>query len=228
MNSTMHYRYRISIGSPKKACPFVCLLLPFVCFNYPSSYPLVGLNKPFIRNRGVTLVELIIVLTIAGVLAALAAPGIQRFVASNRLTAQVNDLLADISFARSDAIKRNTSAGICTSTSGTSCTASGNWANGWLVYYVCPTGDPSGCTAGNNVVVKVHEALSGSNTLSAVQTDVSTSSSSSIDTTTFSKSGAFPSQAFTYTFTLCDPRRNQSRILGITVVGQTSVSSGTC
>lgn len=224
----MHYRYRISIGSRKNACPFVCLLLPFVCFNYPPRYPLVGLNKPLIRNRGVTLVELIIVLTISGVLAALAAPGMQRFVASNRLTAQVNDLLADISVARSDAIKRNTNAGICASTSGTSCTVSGNWANGWLVYYICPTGDPSGCTAGNNVVVKVHEALSGSNTLSAAQTDVSTSSSSSIDTMTFSKSGAFSSQAFKYTFTLCDPRRNQSRILGITVVGQTSVSSGTC
>ena len=228
MNSAMHYRYRISLDLQKNACPFVCRLLPFVCFNYPPDYPLVGFNKPFIRNRGVTLVELIIVLTIAGVLAALAAPGMQKFVASNRLTAQVNDLLADISLARSDAIKRNTSAGICASTSGTSCTASGNWANGWLVYYVCPTGDPSGCTAGNNVVVKVHEALSGSNTLSAAQTDVSTSSSSSIDTMTFSKSGAFSSQAFTYTFTLCDPRRNQSRILGITVVGQTSVSSGTC
>ena len=224
----MHYRYRISVGSSRMVCPFVCRLLPFVCFNYPPDYPLVGFNKPFIRNRGVTLVELIIVLTIAGVLTALAVPGMQKFVASNRLTAQVNDLLADISAARSESIKRNTNAGVCASTSGTSCTASGNWANGWLVYYVCLTGDPSGCTAGNNVVVKVHEALSGSNTLSATQTDVSTSSSSSIDTMTFSKSGAFSSQAFTYTFTLCDPRRKQSRILGITVVGQTSVSSGIC
>jgi len=218
MNSTMHYRYRISIGPPKKACPFVCLLLPFVCFNYPSSYPLVGLNKPFIRNRGVTLVELIIVLTIAGVLAALAAPGIQRFVASNRLTAQVNDLLADISFARSDAIKRNTSAGLCTSTSGTSCTASGNWANGWLVYYVCPTGDPSGCTAGNNVVVKVHESLSGSNTLTGPA-----------DALVYSKSGVLSSGAGQ--FTLTDPNITNTsgrRIVCVTPTGRPNLSQVNC
>jgi type IV fimbrial biogenesis protein FimT len=215
MNSTMHYRYRISIGSPKKACPFVCLLLPFVCFNYPPSHPLVCLNKPFIRNRGVTLVELIIVLTIAGVLAALAAPGMQRFVASNRLTAQVNDLLADISLARSDAIKRNTSAGVCTSTSGTSCAASGNWANGWLVYYVCPTGDPSGCTAGNNVVVKVHEALSGSNTLTGPA-----------DALVYSKSGVLSSGAGQ--FTLTDPYTSGRRIVCVTPTGRPNLSQVNC
>ena len=224
----MHNRY-LKLGStPQNGTPFICQFEPFVGLNYPVIKPFICLKTPLVSNRGVTLIELIIVLTIAGVLVALAAPSMQKFVASNRLTAQVNDLLADISLSRSEAIKRNVSAGVCTSASGTSCTASGNWANGWLVYYVCPTGDPSGCTAGNNVVVKVHEALSGSNSLAATRTDVSTSTSSSIDTMTFGKSGAFSSQAFTYRFTLCDPSRNQSRVVDITVVGQTSVSSGTC
>jgi len=214
--------------SIQSGIPFICLNIPFVCLKKPVIYPFVSKNIPFVRNRGLTLVELIIVLTIAGILAALAAPGMQRFVSSNRLTAQVNDLLADISLARSEAIKRNVSAGVCESTSGTACTTSGNWSTGWLVYYVCPAGDPSGCAEGNNVVVKVHEALTGDNTLSATRTDVSTSASSSVNAMTFGKSGAFSSQAFTYQFTVCDPGRNQSRVIDVTVVGQTSISSGTC
>jgi len=223
----MNYRTtKIRIVS-ERVCPFVCQLIPLIGINEPIIIPFVGKKIPSVYNKGITLVELIIVLTIAGVLAALAAPGMQRFVASNRLTTQVNDLLADISTARSEAIKRNTITGICTSTSGTSCTAGGNWANGWFVYYVCPATDTT-CAVGALVTVKMHEALTGNNTLSATQTDVSSGTTSSVDTVAYSKSGAFSSQAFTYTFTLCDPGQKQSRIVGITVVGQTSVSSGTC
>lgn len=224
----MHSKIHKPGRAIQKVHPFVCLNMPFVCSKKSVIYPFVSRNIPFVRNHGLTLVELIIVLTIAGILAALAGPGMQRFVSSNRLTAQVNDLLADISLARSEAIKRNVSAGVCESTSGTACTTSGNWSTGWLVYYVCPTGDPSGCTAGNNIVVKVHEALSGDNTLTATRTDVSTSTTSSVNEMAFGKSGAFSSQAFTYKFTVCDPGRNQTRIIDVTVVGQTSISSGTC
>lgn len=201
--------------------------MPFVGYDIPLVIPLVCKKIPSVYNKGFTLVELIIVLTIAGVLATLAAPSIQKFVANSRLTTQVNDLLADISTTRSVAIKRNTDAGICASTTGTSCTVSGNWANGWLVYYVCPATD-STCAAGTKVTVKTHEALTGGNTLAATRTDVSSSVISSVDTVTYSKNGAFSSQSYTYKFTLCDSKQHQTRVTDITVVGQTSVSSGTC
>jgi type IV fimbrial biogenesis protein FimT len=205
--------------SSKNINPFVCLFRPSVCYKNTPVYPLIGYKIPFVCNRGFSLIEVIVVLTIAAILLTIAGPALQKFVASNRLTAQVNDLMADINLARSEAIKRNTASGLCASTSGTSCTTGGNWANGWLVYYN---------NSGTNVVLKVHESLTGNNSLSAIQTDVSSSTTASVDTVAYGKSGAFASQAFTYQFTVCDPKRGQSRIIDISVLGQTSVSSSTC
>lgn len=202
-------------STPQNGSPFICRLIPFVCKKKSVTQPFVSLNRPFVRNSGLTLVELITVLTIAGVLAALAAPGMQRIVASNRLTAQVNDLLADINLTRSEAIKRNATTGICvTASGGTTCAAGGNWANGWLTYFVCPTTDPS-CVAGSNVTVKMHEALSGSNTLTGPA-----------DAVIYAKSGVLSSVAGS--FTLCDPALGKRRVVTLAATGRPTLSEGTC
>lgn len=214
----MYYRNLNSESTPKDGSPFVCLLLPFVCSKDPVILPLVGRNIPFVCNKGFSLVELIVALTIAGVLMAIAAPALQKFVSSNRLTGQVNDLMADINLARSEAIKRNVTTGVCvTAAGGSSCVTSGNWTNGWLVYYVCPTGDPSGCTAGNNVVLKVHEAMTGKNTLT---------SPGSVDQIVYSRNGLISSG--TGQFTLTDPTTSGQRIVCISATGHTNLSGVNC
>ena len=82
--------------------------LPLVCHKVPFVKPTVCLNIPSINiNRyeaGFTLVELIITLTIAGILVALAVPAMQTFVLDQRLTTQANDFIADLSLSRSEAI----------------------------------------------------------------------------------------------------------------------------
>lgn len=218
----MTHQLKKSFAFTKYMHPFVCHLAPLVCSRSAPALPNVGKNMPYVcfqQNNGFSVIEIIVVLTIASVLMALAAPGLQKLVASNRLTAQINDLLADISLARSEAIKRNTGAGLCTSASGAACVSGGNWANGWLVYYV---------DGGTNKVIKVHEALTGGNTLAATQTDTSTTTSTSVDTVSYSKSGAFANQTYTYRFTVCDPKLKETRMIDITVVGQTAITSGTC
>src|SRR3989304_10168811 len=136
----MYYRNLNSISSSRNGSPFVCLLLPFVCSKNPAILPLVVRNIPFVYNKGFSLVELIVALTIAGVLMAVAAPALQKFFSSNQLTSQVNDLMADINLARSEAIKRHVTTGVCvTAAGGASCVTSGNWANGWVCFFVWPT-----------------------------------------------------------------------------------------
>ena len=191
MNSAMHYRYRISVGSPKKACPFVCYLLPFVCFNYPPNHPLVGKKIPFVSNQGITLIELIIALTIAGILMAIATPSLRNFVESNRQTTQVNDLIADISFARSEAIKRNGAVVICKSAdpsaSPPTCdqTASNPWETGRLVF-VDTNNDNKFVASDNDSLLRVRDLFEGNNTLRPNSPSVSPNLSNYL---AYSKSG---------------------------------------
>jgi type IV fimbrial biogenesis protein FimT len=183
--------------------------MPSVWSYRPVIVPSVGCKIPFVSNKGFTLVELIITLTIAGILAGLAAPSMFSFVASNRLASQINELIADTNFARSEAIKRVTNTGICATTvNGTACAVGGNWANGWLVYYVDPV------TAAN-VTIKTHEPLSGNNTLTAPS-----------DALVYNKSGFLTTA--TGNFTLCDSKLHKSRLLDVRVTGRPALTEGTC
>ena len=144
------------IGSASKNTyvPFIGVKMPFVCNNYRSLIPYIGVYRPSvfftIKNKGFTLVELIMVVVVIGVLAALAIPNMRLFVERNRLTAITNDLLADISLARSEAIKRNLEVGICTFAAGPACGAGASWAPGWIVFV--DTDSSGGWTAGDEVL----------------------------------------------------------------------------
>lgn len=83
------------------------------------------------RQAGFTLVELITVLAVVGVLVVFAAPGVQRLLQSNQMTAQTNRLVSGLHLARSEAVKRNAEVEVCGSSDGEAC--SGEWAAGWIV-----------------------------------------------------------------------------------------------
>lgn len=59
------------------------------------------------KQRGFTLFELLLVLSIAAILVALALPAYLQFIQQERHTQTVNQLQAMYKFARSEAIKRN-------------------------------------------------------------------------------------------------------------------------
>ena len=64
---------------------------------------------------GFTLLELMVVLAIAGVLMAIAVPAMGNFLRNGRITAAANDVMAALHFTRSEAIKRRQPVTLCTS-----------------------------------------------------------------------------------------------------------------
>jgi type IV fimbrial biogenesis protein FimT len=113
--------------------PFVCYLnsvfIPFICKNIPNSTFLPVTQ----RIRGFTLIELVVTMAVAAILVAIAVPNMRTFIQNGRLNTQANDLIGDLSLARSEAIKRRSNVGITTSTTGT-CATGGDWRNGRVIF----------------------------------------------------------------------------------------------
>src|SRR5688572_31959540 len=68
-------------------------------------------------SRGFTVMELAVVLAIAGVIVGIGAPTFNQFRLNNRLTNAANDALAAITKGRTEAIKRQASVSMCASAS---------------------------------------------------------------------------------------------------------------
>lgn len=84
---------------------------------------------------GFTIVELMVTVAVAGILLAVAVPSFNQMAVNSRLTAQVNDVVAALNLARSEAIKRNTSVTFCRVSSETAVnceTSTGDWTH-WVV-----------------------------------------------------------------------------------------------
>jgi type IV fimbrial biogenesis protein FimT len=88
-------------------------------------------NQPAWLERGVTLIELMFVITLLSILTMIAIPSFRDASLSSRLSSIANDLYTSVQLARSEAIKSNSTTTLCASD--TPATCSGDWEDGWIV-----------------------------------------------------------------------------------------------
>jgi type IV fimbrial biogenesis protein FimT len=118
------------------------------------------------RHAGFTLLELMIALTVAAVLFAIAIPSFRYVTTANRVSSEVNAMLGDFQFARAEAIKEGQTVTICSSNNGTSCSGTTTWTFGWIVFNDSNANQVVDAALGE-VVMRTQQAMGGGDTFVA-------------------------------------------------------------
>ncbi|TFZ02520.1 hypothetical protein EZ313_14765 [Ramlibacter henchirensis] len=98
-----------------------------------------GTSDRLRRTRGVTAVEVLVVLTLVAVVVAVAAPGMRDFLVRSSVAAGAEALVEALNTARMEALSRNAQVTICKSSNPHAAvpTCAGNtadWPEGWIIF----------------------------------------------------------------------------------------------
>jgi type IV fimbrial biogenesis protein FimT len=166
---------------------------------------------------GFTIIELMLGLALAAIVFSLAVPSVNSMMLNNHLTNQANDIIASQLYARSEALKRVKRVTVCKSANGASCTSSGGWQQGWIIFV---DDDNDAAKDGGEELLRVFSALKSGRTLNGstnVSNYVSYVSSGQIKLA----NGSFQSGSLV----LCDDRgASYARVIQIDATGRSGIN----
>lgn len=169
-------------------------------------------NSLAVRQRGFTLLELIVATVIVSILAALAVPSFRTMIANNRSATHANALIQIITATRSEAIKRNRSVGICKTSNGTSCSNTLTWDQG-IITFLDANGDDDFNTG--ETILRIDRPFARN----CVITD---NFASTVKSITYSSTG-LGSRAGTFTLTPLGATGSQVKTVTLSSVGRPRV-----
>ncbi|TDK68022.1 GspH/FimT family pseudopilin [Sapientia aquatica] len=122
--------------------------------------------SPSQRERGFSLVELMIALAIGTILLMIAAPQFNSAIQTQQSNTEVTNLMMDMQYARSEAIKEGQNVTICASTDGASCSGT-TWNSGWIIFSNISAASPAAFTKGTDVKLRVQPSLTTKDTITS-------------------------------------------------------------
>lgn len=158
-------------------------------------------------QQGFTLIELMVTLTVAGILIGVAVPSFQGFIKRNQAESLQSQVASAVATARTEAASRNTFISICASDDGEDC--GGDWNNGWIVFEN-PNKDTSRDT--DEMLVATFENTSSSSFDVAEGQDIS----NKLDQLTFNQQGFLVGEN-SVLVTICNAQKEAAYVRGLFV-----------
>lgn len=174
-------------------------------------------SKSPVRYSGLTLIELLVVVAIVAIVMSMGAPTMNQVAANGQATESINNLIASLRSARSEAIVAyQDDVIVCPSRNGTRCNST-DWSDGWIVF-VDTNGNKNNDLADRLIRVVTDQP----DTLQVRGLDMQNNPIQN-NRLEFDSEGMLSSE---FTFTICDDRgRDEARAVVINRSGQARIAT---